>query len=218
MTQRGIHTRHVEAKRPDDWKLQLLAALAGAVLAAVATAASGGLPAWVTATVTVLATMAGWSLGRAITHRDRRGASIGLAISLAVAGGIVVRAGEREPCAPEGVMCFVGECEPFSVYAQNRYDPIGTSIRATPRREGRKVGSFAPNELVPVDGWVRSQSAYPHNTPPFDNDVWFHLADDRGWVAFAGVRADPTTPVADPGDTDGGRPAPIPAECSGTFR
>lgn len=141
-----------------------------------------------------------------------------LAIALSAASLASVWIGDDPPCAPEGVLCFVGGCEPFSVYAQNQYTPVGTVIRAEPRRTGREVGSFSPNKLVPVDGWVRTHAAYPHNTPPFDSDVWFHLADDRGWVSFAGVRADPTTPAVDPYDRNGGRPAPTPPECSGTFR
>ena len=77
---------------------------------------------------------------------------------------------------------------------------------------------MAPNKQFAVNGWVRTQAAYPHNSPPFDNDVWFHVADDSGWVSFAGVRADPTTPVEDPFDPEGGRPAPIDEECSGSVR
>jgi hypothetical protein len=120
--------------------------------------------------------------------------------------------------APRGIASLVGGCDPFTVHAQNRYDPVGTSVRAAPLPTARKVRGYAPNELIAVDGWVRTQPAHGTNRPPFDSDVWFHLADDSGWVSFPGVRADPTqydpTGLAE----DGGRPAPTPEECSGTYR
>jgi hypothetical protein len=104
------------------------------------------------------------------------------------------------------------------VHAQSRYNPIGTVVRAAPSRSAAEVGGYAPNELVPVNGWVRTQAAYPSNSPPFDSDAWFHVADNSGWVSFAGVRADPT--VLDPTgfDPDGGRPVPLDPRCSGTIR
>lgn len=120
--------------------------------------------------------------------------------------------------APRGVANLVGGCDAFTVYAQNRYNPVGTAIRAVPLPTARKVASFAANELVAVDGWVRTQPAYPSNSPPFDSDVWFHLADDSGWVSFAGVRADPTSLDPTGFAEDGGRPAPLAEECSGTHR
>jgi hypothetical protein len=201
----------------DDWKPELAAAVVTGTATAIATAVSGELTVWMTALVTLLASVGGWCAARVITHRDGRSTNTALAVILAVAAvGAVVRS--QTQCAPEGVLCFVGGCDAYSVYAQNRYQPLGAAARTEPRRAATQVGSFSPNELVPVDGWVRSQVAYPHNSPPFDSDVWFHLADDSGWVSFAGVRADPTTPAEDPYDPDGGRPAPIPEECSGTFR
>ena len=120
--------------------------------------------------------------------------------------------------APRGIASFVGGCEPFTVHAQNRYSPVGAAIRAAPMPTASKVGSVGPNELVAVDGWVRTAPAYPTNSPPFDSDVWFHLADDSGWVSFAGVRSDPTAFDATGLAEDGGRPAPVAEECSGTYR
>jgi len=49
--------------------------------------------------------------------------------------------------------------------------------------------------------------------------VWFHVADNTGWVSLAGVRADPTTPDETGGfSDDGGRPVPADDACSGTLR
>jgi hypothetical protein len=139
------------------------------------------------------------------------------AVCAIAAFGVVVTDNDRD-CAPNGVACFVGGCESFSVYAQNRYQAYGAQIRSEPRPSATQVGSMAPNKQFAVDGWVRTQAAYPHNSPPFDNDVWFHVADASGWVSFAGVRADPTTPAEDPSNSEGGRPAPIDDECSGSVR
>ena len=118
-----------------------------------------------------------------------------------------------------GASGLVGGYEPFTVFAQNRWDPLGTSVRAEPFGTAEKAGSFAPNELIAVDGWVRIRSPYPSNTSPWNSDAWFHLADNSGWVSFAGVRADPTTPDETGGfSEDGGRPVPLSDDCSGTLR
>ncbi len=202
----------------DDYKPALAAALVGGVAAAVGTFVPGELPAWISALVTLFASVAAWALARVITHPPRRAANAVLGTVLALVSVGLVVTGEAAGCAPQGVTCLVGGCEPYSVHVQNRYAPLGAAVRAEPRREGRQVGAHAPNKLLPVDGWVRTQPAYPSNAPPFDSDYWFHLADDSGWVAFAGVRADPTTPATDPSDSDGGTPAPAPPECRGTFR
>lgn len=140
-------------------------------------------------------------------------AVVGIVAALAGLGFTVV---VLKDDAPSGIASFVGGCEPFTVHAQNRYEPSGAAIRAAPLRSAKKVGSFDPNELVTLDGWVRTQSAYPTNTPPWDSDVWFHLADDSGWVSFAGVRSDPTTLDMTGLAPDGGRPAPTAPECSGS--
>ena len=125
----------------------------------------------------------------------------------------------NDPVVPDGVRGFVGGCEPFAVYAQNRFAPLGAAFRADPSPTGRKVGSAAGNELVPVNGWVRSRAAYPANSAPWNSDVWFHLADNSGWVSFAGVRADPTVPDETGGfSADGGRPVPVADDCSGAIR
>lgn len=145
----------------------------------------------------------------------------GLTVSL-VAGGLIWFAqsqsgGDGSPGVPTGVVGFVGGCEPFSVFAQNRWEPHGAARRVAPSRNAKQAGNFDPNQLVPIDGWVRTQPAYPSNTSPWDSDVWFHLADNSGWLSYAGVRADPTEP--DPtGQAGGGRPVPTTQKCSGAIR
>jgi hypothetical protein len=120
--------------------------------------------------------------------------------------------------APPGVATLVGGCDPFTVFAQNRWTPLGTAVRDVPTPTAKKIKGFSPNELIGVDGWVRTRAPYPSNTPPWTSDVWFHLSHDSGWVSFAGVRADPTSPDPTGHDADGGRSAPTPDECSGSVR
>lgn len=145
----------------------------------------------------------------------------GLVVSLA-AGGIIwylqTRADPAAPNRPKDLVHLVGGCQPFSVYAQNRWNPAGATLRAGPTRNGRPIGNFDPNELVLINGWVRGDIAYPTNPTPFDSDVWFHVADDRGWVSYAAVRADPTTFDPTGLDPAGGRPVPLDPQCSGAIR
>lgn len=113
---------------------------------------------------------------------------------------------------------FSGGCMPYLVYAQNRWDPYGAAVRQSPSVTAPKIGGFAPNEVIMVNGWVHAETVYPANTPPFNSDIWFHLANQQGWVSFAGVRGTLTT--QDPTDLapDGGTPAPTPSTCEGRFR
>ena len=113
-----------------------------------------------------------------------------------------------------GVIGFEGGCAPFIVYAQNRWLPYGAAIRSAPRITSKQLASRDPNQVIPVDGWVHSQVAYTTNKPPWNTDIWFHLADGAGWVSFAGVRST----VTDQDMTlraDGGPPVPLAATCQG---
>lgn len=110
-----------------------------------------------------------------------------------------------------------GGCARFQVFAQNRWAPLGAAIRAQPSVLSTQVGSFPGNMSIAVNGWVYGAVAYPTNTPPWNSDIWFHLADGSGWVSFAGIRATPTSP--DPtGHANGGDPAPAPASCEGAVQ
>jgi len=113
---------------------------------------------------------------------------------------------------------FVGGCSPYVLYAQNRWNPYGASVRAEPRVAAAKISSFGPNEVVVVDGWIHSRVASPTNREPFNNDIWFHLANQPGWVSFAGIRGVPTTQDPTGLDPDGGQPAPAPTICEGRIR
>lgn len=120
--------------------------------------------------------------------------------------------------APPDVAELVGGCKPFVVIAQNRWQPIGVTVRKQPLLAGEEVTRHGGNYHLRVDGWVRTQAPYPSNPSPWNSDKWFHLADNSGWVSFAGVRADPT-PYDETGlDPNGGRPAPTSEACSGTVR
>lgn len=104
-------------------------------------------------------------------------------------------------------------CAPYGVYAQNRWQPVGTRKLDQPTALGNKIGGFAPNEIISVDGWVHGTPINAHNQPPFDSDIWLRLSDRTGWVAWAATRGVPTTP--DPTNlADGGTPAPAPAACA----
>jgi hypothetical protein len=113
-----------------------------------------------------------------------------------------------------GVIRFRGGCSPFTVYAQNRWQPYGAAIRTAPSPTSKQIASKDPNQLIAVDGWVHGTVSYLLNVAPFNNDVWFHLADGSGWVSFAGIRAQTTS--EDPtGFADGGPPVPLKSQCQG---
>lgn len=161
--------------------------------------------------------------GQPGTRGGDRGFAIVLALVVAVLGASAAPwwwplvTGSSSDGPPAGVTGFVGSCDPFRVYAQNRYPPLGAAIRAAPEVESRQMGSEAGNKAIIVDGWVRSRVGYPSNPPPWDSDVWFHLADDSGWVSFAGVRELPTSPDESGLDPDGGPPAPASEACHGAI-
>lgn len=114
-----------------------------------------------------------------------------------------------------GVSCSSpeAECEKSRVYAQNRWEPLGTAIRQEPDVLSEKIGGFAPNEVIAVNGWYDSgEPTYPTNSEPWNSSEWFRLANQDGWVSFAGVRGETTSP--DPtGHADGGKPAVLQPIC-----
>ena len=113
---------------------------------------------------------------------------------------------------------FVGGCPAYIVYAQNRWDPVGTSIRKDPDVNAEKIGGFSPNEAISVDGWVHTKVAYPTNRTPWDSDIWFHLSTQTGWVSFAGVRGTPTTHDPSGLDPNGGQEPLALSPCEGKIR
>jgi hypothetical protein len=107
-----------------------------------------------------------------------------------------------------------GGCATFSLFAQNQFDPSGAVTRSSPTPAARKLGSFGPNASVLVDGWVRGKPAIPNGMPPLDSDIWFHLANNSGWVAFPAVRAVPTEQKRSGQQTPQAL-APTPRSCEG---
>jgi hypothetical protein len=150
----------------------------------------------------------------------------GVAVFLAVAAatgppwwfkhvGLESSAAGQHPGA--AVVGMSGGCTPFQVFAQGRWRPVGTAIRATPNVLSAQMGSFPANMSISVNGWVNGRPAYPTNTAPWDSGVWFHLTDGAGWVSFPGIRAIPVK--FDPtGLATGGPPAPTSANCEGAVQ
>lgn len=191
-------------------------AVAVGVLAFFATWVGGALTPLGVSVLSALGATAGGLLGSAATAHHHRVALVIIAVMVAGAGVPTFMFTRR--AAPDGVAELVGGCARFTVFAQNRWNPVGAAKRATPLVSADKVGSYAPNEIVTVDGWVRTRPAYPTNSSPWDSDVWFHVADRTGWVAFAAVRADPTPMDPTGFSKQGGRPVPLDSACSGTVR
>jgi hypothetical protein len=121
-------------------------------------------------------------------------------------------AGEADPH-------FTGGCDTFRVYAQNRWTPYGTAVRVKPDVQSAKLDpSFAPNEIIAVDGWVRGAPTYPTNPAPWNRNIYFHLATREGWVSYPGVRGGPSEPDPTLHSPDGGIPAPLLPECKGAYQ
>ncbi len=129
----------------------------------------------------------------------------------AIAGGMMLFAS----CSNSNSHAFKDGCETFRVYAQNRWQPYGTAVREEPDVLSKKLDpGFAPNEVIAVNGYVRTGRAiYPDNIPPWNSDIYFRLANRAGWVSFPGVRGEPSTPDPTGLSSDGGVPAPTSAEC-----
>jgi hypothetical protein len=116
---------------------------------------------------------------------------------------------------PSAVAGMSGGCAPFEAIAQNRYPPYGAAIRTQPNALSTKVGSYAGNTVISVNGWVYGTADYPTNPPPWNSTIWFHLSDGAGWVAYPAVRAYPMTPDPDGLNPDGGPPVATSQSCEG---
>lgn len=123
---------------------------------------------------------------------------------------------------------FVGGCDRFVVYSQNRWPPPGVALRVDPFPWSQEIDT---DPLVPginginvdtpiyVDGWVMTESPYRTTNPdPWNSAAWFHLEDDSGWVSFAGVRSQTAGPDATDGPAKGGQPVALRPECEGELR
>jgi len=119
---------------------------------------------------------------------------------------------------PAGVVGFSGGCDAFQIYAQNRWQPYGATVRAEPNINSKVQARLSGNLAFDVNGWVHSRPAYPTNTAPWNSDVWFHVADDSGWVSFPGVRATPVQQDSTGQSSYGGVPVPTSASCEGSIQ
>lgn len=105
-------------------------------------------------------------------------------------------------------------CQPFGVYAQNRWSPQGASERLKPDVLSPKTRGYGGNEVIAVDGWYASgKEVYPTNPAPWNSDVWLHVRGRVGWVAFAAVRSEPTTFDPSSLSSDGGKPVTLTPVC-----
>ncbi len=153
------------------------------------------------------------------------GASAAFCLAGAVAGAVLyfgnlayVQARDEVPppqVPASAIVGMSGGCSPFQLFAQNRWKPYGTAIRAQPNVLSTQVGSFPGNMSIAVNGWVYSRAPYPTNTPPWNSKVWYHLADGAGWVSFAGVRATPSAEDPTGLSKYGGSTAPTSKHCEG---
>jgi|GEM_PF-2955718 len=142
-----------------------------------------------------------------------------LSWQLKTVGAVTSLALAASGCGKSENTHFKGGCKPFVVYAQNRWTPVGAAERDKPDRSAQKIDGYDGNETITVDGWVHTGVAvYPNNQPPFNNDVWFHDANKpHGFIGFAGVRAELTTP--DPTlQADGGPAVMLQPACEGNYQ
>lgn len=119
---------------------------------------------------------------------------------------------------PSPIAGMTGGCTPFAAYAQNRYPPYGAAIRAQPNDLSTREGSYSGNTVISVNGWVYGTADYPTNPPPWNSNIWFHLTDGSGWVAYPAVRAYPMTPDPTGENPNGGPPVATSKSCEGELQ
>jgi hypothetical protein len=158
----------------------------------------------------------------AISHDAKIGIVVGVILAALTASSAPWwwRYVDRHPAKPAvtpppAVAGMSGGCEPFQVYAQNRWLPIGVAIRAQPNVLLTQIGSYPANMSISVNGWVHGRAAYTTNPPPWNSDIWYHLTDGAGWVSFPGVRAYPTAYDPTGHSPDGGPAVATSATCEG---
>lgn len=170
------------------------------------------------AAITACAATAGAMLVYALYPSHLRAAAVTILIAAMIFGGVSWRYLRLDDPVPPGVASLIGGCTRYNLYAQNRFPPLGARVMAAPLPDAKKVDGRAGNEIVTVDGWVRTKAPYPTNPEPWNSDIWFHLADQSGWVSFAGVRSAPTSPDMNGRDPYGGEPAGLDRSCEGSVR
>ncbi len=96
-------------------------------------------------------------------------------------------------------------CEPFVIYAQNRFQPAGAAGRVEPSIDAAQTASFAANQELTAIGYIKAETpAYPHNDPGIQGYLWYLVQSNAGlvYVNDAAVRAatteqDPTGGYSD---------------------
>ena len=78
------------------------------------------------------------------------------------------------------------------------------------------VSTLPPDDSIAVDGWAYGKAATATTGVTLSETmIWFHVADDSGWVSFTTVRDYPTEP--DPSGADPPQVHAIAsAECEGS--
>ena len=118
-----------------------------------------------------------------------------LKCATAIASGALLVAG----CGRAEKVSDKPDCEPFIVYAQNRFPApsggFGAAVRSGPDIGAPLIGSYAGNAQIKAIGYViTNKQAYPTNPEPIDGDHWIVVEtdDDTGFISDAGVRAGKT--------------------------
>ena len=128
---------------------------AGAVIAGLAagigTALSEGLSAAAVVAVTVLATVAGFAGGQVMNPARHRAWNAGICILLlAVAAGVYAVALPR--CAPEGVTCLVGGCDPSVFMLRIATSPTAPPVVSLPTGKQPRSAITIPTSSAPSTG------------------------------------------------------------------
>jgi hypothetical protein len=98
----------------------------------------------------------------------------------------------NSPPIDSPVVGFSGGCATHQIYAVNRPSD-GAVTRAGPNPMATEVTSLPPNASIDVDGWAYGKAASPTDgVTQTEMMIWFHVADESGWVSFTTVREYPT--------------------------
>jgi hypothetical protein len=110
----------------------------------------------------------------AVSRDTMIGAGVALLLGVAAATGppwwfkaVGLESTHSSSQRTSAVVGMSGGCMPFQVFAQGRWRPLGTAIRAAPNVLSTQVGSFPANMSISVNGWVYGRSAYPTNVAPW---------------------------------------------------
>jgi hypothetical protein len=90
------------------------------------------------------------------------------------------------------IVGFSGGCATHQIFAEKR-GSNGTVIRAGPNPMATQIARLPANMSIAVNGWAYGKAAPKTEGVSLpDRMIWFHLADDSGWVSFTTVHVYPT--------------------------